>query len=351
MLLVTENAAIREIKPRDPYWDIVKGIAILLVILGHAVFAVYGHENSVHEFIYSFHMPLFMVVAGRFFYSTLKRRTTIGIIRSKFIQLILPILVIGLIDFLFFGSIHFNLKFKPDAPLMENLMHLYGTWIRTLWFLQALFLCSMTALAADRLTNNSIWAYLATIVAVSLLPDWLNSASFKQMLPCFVFGLFLQKYEWREFFIKHRRWCTAASCIAFALLLIPFRYCMYYQECGGTIFGGPESPAIMAYWFLIRTATGIAGSAAMLCVIHLAWERSRGAFVWMRLSGIGLHTLTLYIISYYLWIAILGLPEGWIERVGGCLPAVILTATLLFAIPYPAAIWVDSLIKKWKKQV
>lgn len=60
------NASIQE---RNVYWDCVKFFMILLVVLGHSL--CFGIENSrmglsLFNFIYSFHMPVFVFVSGRF---------------------------------------------------------------------------------------------------------------------------------------------------------------------------------------------------------------------------------------------------------------------------------------------
>lgn len=50
---------------RINYIDRMKGLAILLVVLGHVYSFVMGAESSeVNRFIYSFHMPLFMALSG-----------------------------------------------------------------------------------------------------------------------------------------------------------------------------------------------------------------------------------------------------------------------------------------------
>lgn len=61
---------------RDIFYDIVKGIAIVLVVFGHCI--QYGsgehYENArlfmdewLYKLIYSFHMPLFALISGYFF--------------------------------------------------------------------------------------------------------------------------------------------------------------------------------------------------------------------------------------------------------------------------------------------
>lgn len=64
------------------HWlDVVKGIAIILVVMGH-VTSNYINDNNIeiagsfrilHSFIYSFHMPLFMFISGYLFSSSLMK--------------------------------------------------------------------------------------------------------------------------------------------------------------------------------------------------------------------------------------------------------------------------------------
>lgn len=46
---------------RDTAWDAVKGVGILLMVIGHS-----GCPEYLHDFIYLFHMGLFFFVSGRF---------------------------------------------------------------------------------------------------------------------------------------------------------------------------------------------------------------------------------------------------------------------------------------------
>ena len=50
-------------KRRIEYIDIAKGIAIILMIMGH----VCSYGSWKRNIIYSFHMPLFIIVSGMFF--------------------------------------------------------------------------------------------------------------------------------------------------------------------------------------------------------------------------------------------------------------------------------------------
>lgn len=61
---------------RDPYWDVVKGLLIILMVLGHALqFAAGGNfwGDPLWMGIYLFHMPLFALVSGCFVFQSIRR--------------------------------------------------------------------------------------------------------------------------------------------------------------------------------------------------------------------------------------------------------------------------------------
>ena len=60
---------------RNFIFDATKALAIWLVLLGHCIQYLSGadyHTDALYQFIYSFHMPLFFMVSGFFFASSLK---------------------------------------------------------------------------------------------------------------------------------------------------------------------------------------------------------------------------------------------------------------------------------------
>ena len=83
--------------------DIVKGIATLLVAWGHFIqFSMWGaeafFENEVFIIIYSFHMPLFALISGYLFWSSLKKRNLRELLLSRITGLLIPIVSWSLID-------------------------------------------------------------------------------------------------------------------------------------------------------------------------------------------------------------------------------------------------------------
>ncbi len=81
--------------------DVIKATTILFVILGHSIQYGCGTEylesksffqNSLFEYIYSFHMPLFAMISGYLFYYTVSRRSYKEVIINRIQRLFIPIL-------------------------------------------------------------------------------------------------------------------------------------------------------------------------------------------------------------------------------------------------------------------
>lgn len=77
---------------RDRKIDILRGIAILLVVLGHYIQVIYSplafDDNLLFRIIYSFHMPLFIFISGWLSYG--KENQTSSSLSKKALARILP---------------------------------------------------------------------------------------------------------------------------------------------------------------------------------------------------------------------------------------------------------------------
>jgi fucose 4-O-acetylase-like acetyltransferase len=155
--------------------DIVKGIAIILMVFGHTEQG--AHHRGLWEgmpaltrgiafadaFIYSFHMPAFFFVTGLFLAGSVERRGGFSFIMEKVKTILYPYVLWGLI-------------FALTAPLTQRFrMGELVSWQFRLsaivtgnssWFLISLFICQLLALAVIRLPN---WAQMTLAMAVCLL--------------------------------------------------------------------------------------------------------------------------------------------------------------------------------------
>lgn len=117
-------------KGRIEYLDLAKLVAIMLVIWGHISYrldAGYAVCEGTVNWIYSFHMPLFMMVSGMFVGSSLKMGF-IDLLRKKFKQLLLPVITCTLFSIVYFLLMRGHCNYSVEV-------------IGNSWFLKTLFIC------------------------------------------------------------------------------------------------------------------------------------------------------------------------------------------------------------------
>ena len=161
MLLISANEN-NQLKKHYIFFDIAKGIGIILVVIGHCIpdaTAPGGISlpffKAFHDIIYSFHMPLFFFIAGYFTgdntgtimnsYDKVKR------LRKRVIRLIIPYFVVGL----FYAPVKIVLSQFANKPYNINDFWKILIGINPmgeLWFLYSLFIITLIAL----LLNNKI---------------------------------------------------------------------------------------------------------------------------------------------------------------------------------------------------
>lgn len=78
---------------RQNYIDVMRGIGILLVMLGHSIATITEPTNKL---ILSFHMPLFFFISGMLFYNKELKKPG-RFFYAKFRRLIVPQIVMGVI--------------------------------------------------------------------------------------------------------------------------------------------------------------------------------------------------------------------------------------------------------------
>lgn len=140
---------------RIEWIDAAKGIAIILVVLGHFISA----NSFLNRFISSFHMPLFFTLSGIFVIKKLDVNFKAHF-SNRFRRLIIPYLLFGLFLLQPFNWIYFHFIIPAaQTPLLQRwfaqLIGLHNDWgnewYSFLWFLPCLF-------CAD-LIVWSIWKY------------------------------------------------------------------------------------------------------------------------------------------------------------------------------------------------
>lgn len=186
---------------RITFLDITKCFAIFCVILGHVIQQTFPgdpyHDSWLFQFIYSFHMPLFMVVSG-YFMEKAFAMSPLYFLKRRSIQLLLPTLTFSILFILFHNIIYTRFT---DKDSINFFAYLSGGWM---WFLKYLFICAVIAYASKKIFRNDILAAsLPTILLIIL-----TRTTIFRLLPFLWLGYFLHKYNDRLFrrpLVPHRQ--------------------------------------------------------------------------------------------------------------------------------------------------
>ena len=166
---------------RDASFDILKGILILLVVLGHAISDTYTNElwqRVLFNLIYSFHMPLFVMISGYFSHS-MDKRDIREVIANKAKRLMLPWFIWSTImAFFFFVSKESFDNPIQGAGLYKELYRIYTEiWYLICVFVLTLFWYPFTRLKSE--ASNNKWI----MICFGLFFVWLMFLFFDERVP------------------------------------------------------------------------------------------------------------------------------------------------------------------------
>jgi fucose 4-O-acetylase-like acetyltransferase len=195
--LDTMRSAGENARSRVVQYDALRGLAVLLVVLAHAIAlpniheALTAVESGVYSLITSVYMPLFAflsgLVQGRF-----SGPVTWPVVRRRAFGLMVPYFAWAIIRAL--GLLWSPVvRAHPVGWLLDLGAVLVDPRAASLWFLYALFMCYVLA-AVVRGVNPSTRALVASaaiIAAVAFfpVPNWLGARDVAWLFPFFVLGL------------------------------------------------------------------------------------------------------------------------------------------------------------------
>lgn len=131
-------------RTRDIRFDVLKGIATLVVVFGHVLqYSIKGYENSlIFNIVWSLQIPLFMVVSG--YFSVSSRKQTLKKLGSQLFRYLWPCATYFIILSIAYHYPH------PLSSAYNLLWHLEGT----LWYLVVLAILSTFNFIATKLTDR-----------------------------------------------------------------------------------------------------------------------------------------------------------------------------------------------------
>lgn len=143
---------------RNDCIDIVKGFGIILVVLGHII-----SKETLKNFIYAFHMPLFFIISGMtLLYSIKKYKNIKKFLISKFKTIMIPYFFFSIISFIYWFFLERYARNQNEInPIIvfKNifLMKVYElgySFNVVMWFLPCLFVSIIISFILIKQKNN-----------------------------------------------------------------------------------------------------------------------------------------------------------------------------------------------------
>ncbi len=263
---------------RDFAMDLLKCFAIWAVIWGHSIQYLQNgdyFEDSIYIWIYSFHMPLFMMIAGYFCESSM-RMQFYDFIKKEILHLLTPAFATGGILVLshFFIDTYFGYEIKYATYLNQ--------FLGSMWFLKCLFFCYIFCYIMLKFPNAFVFfCILITLIFFDLISTFCYHLL--DLFPVFVFGFYYRKY--RKSLSLNVSMALLISCSVYLLMF----YMLHYYETGLDTF-------IVYLFRLLRSVS----ASVMFITIAQGWNRTSVSVSPFFIRGIGIigsNTLGIYCVQ------------------------------------------------------
>lgn len=278
-------------KQRILYLDLTKAFAIFCVLLGHVIQLSSSndpyHDSWLFQFIYAYHMPLFVMVSGFFLGKSLQQPFKV-FLQKRITQLILPIITFGSLFFVFHNTIYTALS--GHAPITFNTCF-FGA---NMWFLRYLFAMLGIAYISKRLFRNTL---IAALLPMVILFCFTKSGIFR-LYPYLWCGYFFATHS--EKLLQHCKRNFAISTLIFAAGL-----CFWQGDYDANlrfIFLKPHFYLDTEHlgYVLIRLWVGLSGSFTFLFLFKLLSDQLPQNKLSTYVQRVGRHTLGIYCVQIYL---------------------------------------------------
>lgn len=308
------------IRQRNKTSDVIRGFAIITVILGHCIqqgngLAYYTDSlywsNKLYQFIYSFHMPLFMILAGWFaFFSFSKvegdRKAQRKLLGSRVVRYVLPILFWTVFEYV--RGYILNVRHGNEtAHFPEIIPMFFKTFITNLWFLWAVLICFLVVYVMHFYLRDNVWIYLVLYLLMFVITDEYNIGVYKYMAPYYICSFYVNMNKDRLLAskwgskvseaYKNRGWLfVLISAAIFGGLFL------FYRERAFIYLSGYKLSR--ATWLsqgivdMYRMVIGFAGSLFFIMLFDRIVSLT-GNYKWPVLCAFGRNSLGVYILQGY----------------------------------------------------
>lgn len=305
-------------KQRSQYLDILRGSALILMVFGHCLQYGNGTEfiknsgffyNRLFQVIYSFHMPLFILLSGYlFFYTAGKYQKNSDFLKNRWQRIFLPIIGWQTFHYLVNGM---RMLGKGEMITPDYFLRYVRSWFTDIWFLLAILYCSLVVFCVRKYFKDSLIIYFLGFVLTFITPDSMaNLHLYKFMYPFFVCGYLFGRYLDKASEMISRiglKYLFTGILAVFVILFCFWDTDAYIYTTGYTLLWR-ENTIRQFVIDIYRMLIGFAGSAVAVFGIKLLYDWKASwlsempwkkifAVLWQALAGIGRNSLCIYILS------------------------------------------------------
>lgn len=354
-------------KKRKLLPDILRGFAIVLVVLGHCIQEGSGTDFKLnmmyfsdrwYQFIYSFHMPLFMMISGYLAWDSMEkakdRQAQWKLLGRRSAALLVPIFAWTCFDY-----VQILLGYGIEYPLFLSIGIFAKNFILSIltnaWFLWAVFWCFVIVFFMHYYFSDSIVLYIIGFLGLFIIPDGLGLGAYKYMMPYFIAAFYfrvwkkwimekgVKKIQWIKRFPDISSWGWIAGLgILFLILFAFFDENSFIYLSGYKLIGKDIVRQLKIDFY--RMLIGFAGAGFFILLWRKA-EKCVKNYSFPVLTALGRKSLGIYMISGYI-ILQLGVEFGEYFRPNYLLN--LLQMVLVIALSYGITIILSHIpILRW----
>lgn len=239
--------------------DQVKGFGIVLVVYGH-------NFPTIENYIYSFHMPLFFLLAGVFH----PKKSKFFVIKKRIKQILIPYFLWSFLLYIFWYLIgrKFGESSLLDLSPMKNFIGIffsqggveYMNWGVPMWFLPSLFLTFFVFFFIQKIKND-ILKIITNFICIAigfLLPIFFDTYFFWSIdvslvgLSFYSLGYYSKKLILQE--KKHKNYLLLLITLIFHIalsLLTSQKIDMYRSIYGNEFFFLLNAVCAISFWVML----------------------------------------------------------------------------------------------------
>lgn len=280
------------------YLNVIKGIAVFLMLWGHCIQyctmdSFWCFLDPVYEAIYSFHMPLFMVVSGYLYYFSFRKRDLKTLLIHRVQGMLQPIVFCTILFNLLMAVMDYFLSVRTDVTggnLLSGVLNLF-------WFLWCVLGSSVAVGIACKITQNGFLQLILLAAGgflVALFPD--------KDFQLFMYPFFVTGFLWAKYKTALMKMFGKLKYLALLIypVMLPFyelKHYIYITPMYSEEYGLAGSLQIA----LFRFGIGLAGSAFVLVLGELLFRlpafRDRTPKLLTAVSKMGENSLQIYCLS------------------------------------------------------